>query len=134
MSQATYELLYASHLAPGVGPVEIDRILQVSRINNRNDDITGLLAFDGTHFCQYVEGPRDRVVALAERLQRDPRHTRYAVLHQGDLHGARRFNYWRLAYAYAHAPRTLASVMALSGVAAVERLMTSLPELDIGVE
>jgi hypothetical protein len=49
-------------------------VLAVSQKNNRAEDITGFLIFDGNCFIQILEGPRDRIWATFERIKKDPRH------------------------------------------------------------
>jgi hypothetical protein len=52
----------------------IEDILIVSVANNRRDDVTGALIYDGTWFAQVLEGAEALVAATFERILRDPRH------------------------------------------------------------
>jgi len=102
-------LLYVSELT-NFDAGEIDSICHQSRANNARDDITGLLVFDGQAFCQFVEGPRDAIAALLERLERDPRHVEMRVLQHGPVASGRRFPAWRLGYAYSADPAAIAQI------------------------
>jgi hypothetical protein len=49
-------------------------IIDVSRRNNPRRGITGLLVFGSGVFFQWLEGPRDNVIALMRALSTDSRH------------------------------------------------------------
>lgn len=54
-----------------------DKVVAMSKhfaVRNRDRDITGMLVFDGQYFMQVLEGPRQKVTALYELIQTDPRH------------------------------------------------------------
>ncbi|MBY6204932.1 BLUF domain-containing protein [Halomonas denitrificans] len=70
---------------------EVARILTVSRRNNRNGSISGLLHFAEGRFFQYLEGPADEVDALYARICRDDRHTEVRRLTRRPL-ARRRFD------------------------------------------
>ncbi len=93
-----YELVYRSTIAPDAGPNCIPDIARVSRSFNRNNDITGILVFDGAHFCQLFEGDHETITALIKRIEADPRHTDFRILHQGFREGERRFLAWSMAF------------------------------------
>ena len=90
-----------------------------------------LLIFDGSCFCQYVEGPPATLMALNDRLDLDPRHTHMEVLLEGSFAGPRRFSDWRLGYVDVVDGDEIGAMRDLSGddaMAAFERL---LPLLDV---
>jgi hypothetical protein len=49
-------------------------LLNQARICNARDEITGLLLYHRANFVQALEGPRDRVTPLFDRIRNDPRH------------------------------------------------------------
>ena len=104
-----FTLLYVSELTV-LDAGEIDGICHQSRSNNRRDDITGLLVFDGQAFCQFVEGPQPAMEALLARLERDGRHVNMRVVHHGPATSGRRFPNWRLGYAYSADPAAIARI------------------------
>ena len=58
----------------------LDAIFRVSVRNNRRDGITGCLALPDGHFVQVLEGRKDRVDRLMERIRADDRHEDVTVL------------------------------------------------------
>jgi len=73
--------LYVSRLAPTTPSSAIGLILRQARERNRAHGIGGALVFDGERFCQLLEGPPDGVNPLSIRIERDPRHGSFHVLH-----------------------------------------------------
>ncbi len=63
--------------------------IEASRLNAL-DGLSGLLVFNGTSFCQTIEGASDAVDALMERLRNDPRHDDLRIIDDGMI-DARRF-------------------------------------------
>ena len=61
---------------------DLEDIHRAARELNALDGITGLLVFNGTHFLQIVEGTREAIEELLDRLRRDPRHTGMEVRDQ----------------------------------------------------
>ena len=59
---------------------ELDRILNISRINNTRDDVTGALTFNNGVFGQVLEGPSEAVENAFERIQMDDRHSDVTLL------------------------------------------------------
>ena len=68
-------LTYTSLARLDLQASDLENIHRAARELNALDGITGLLVFNGTHFLQIVEGTRDAIDDLLERLRRDPRHT-----------------------------------------------------------
>jgi len=95
---AVYRILYLSHLASGRDFSVVGQILHVSRERNQQLGITGVLVFDGGRFCQLIEGTQPAVVALAQRIRRDPRHTSYRVLFEGVDDAVPTQSRWRTGY------------------------------------
>ena len=73
--------LYISRLAGTTPTSAVGLILRQARERNRLDGVGGALVFDGERFCQLMEGPPETVSALAARIERDPRHRSFHVLH-----------------------------------------------------
>lgn len=60
---------------------------------NALDGITGLLVYNGTSFCQTIEGFGPAIDDLIGRLRRDPRHSGFTVLSEEVIEN-RRFRSW----------------------------------------
>ena len=102
MTETIYKLVYCSRntIADCDGDVdaEIMRILDASRRNNVQEQVTGALLFSAGSFAQVLEGPLPAIERTFERIQCDPRHADVVVLHvlQSDH---RDFADWSMAYA-----------------------------------
>jgi hypothetical protein len=86
MSGALYRLIYCSRnviaqVLPGrdVGE-EIRAILATSRRSNKADNVTGAMLFTSSGFAQILEGTREAVERIFERISADPRHADVTVL------------------------------------------------------
>ncbi|MCB1357669.1 MAG: BLUF domain-containing protein [Maritimibacter sp.] len=93
-----YTLLYRSTAVhPFPHPSDLD-ILREAWESNRANGITGFLVRTRNHFVQFVEGPREAVHALQDRIIADPRHIGFEVLAEGPA-DLRQFPDWSMGYA-----------------------------------
>ena len=125
-----HEILYVSQLAADAPIRVVADIAAQSRVANRRRDITGLLVFDGLHFCQQFEGSGIEVAALMDRIRQDPRHTHVELLHHGPL-AERRFRRWSLGYTSVDDLDAFERLKQLRGQAAVDAFLAMLPGLDL---
>jgi hypothetical protein len=88
-------LLYASRTDRAITPEVIESILKQSREHNPQEGITGTLCFGGDIFMQVLEGGRDAVNNLYNRIVRDNRHGHAVVLHYEEV-SERRFGGWTM--------------------------------------
>lgn len=88
-------LLYASRAKVPLTPEVIDAILQTSRKGNPAAGVTGLLCHSGDIFMQVLEGGREAVSALYNRIASDPRHTDVILLRYEEI-SERRFASWSM--------------------------------------
>ncbi len=80
-----YQLLYVSTAARTfAGPQLLDLVVR-ARENNAKIGITGMLLVKGGHFLQLLEGERNAVEALFQKIERDPRHRDVTTLQHGAL-------------------------------------------------
>lgn len=70
----SFQLGYISTAQPDLLPSETREILEISRLNNMREDITGILLFDGAKFFQILEGAEASVRRAFERICEDERH------------------------------------------------------------
>ena len=112
-----YEIIYVSTLALHAPISSVGEIAGKSRAANRRRDITGLLIFDGSRFCQQLEGPRREVIRLLDHIRMDARHTDVEVIYDGELN-ERRFQNFGLGYCPTEADDALAHLEKLDGQAA----------------
>ena len=90
-------LIYVSEVAEGCGLQDVNDILQISRKNNEENGITGILCYDGTYFVQWIEGARDKVNALYGFILKDKRHGNTTILEYSEI-AKREFEGWSMAY------------------------------------
>ena len=125
-----HEILYCSVLSEGQSPNIVGQIAAQARARNAARDVTGLLVFDGMHFCQHLEGPADAVLHLLDRLQQDPRHTAVRVVYEGPC-TERRYRRFDLGFAQTADSDDMAGIQALDGEAALRRFLALQPGFDI---
>lgn len=88
-------LLYASRAAAKIDHDELHAILKASKANNPKLGVTGALCCADGVFMQALEGGRDAVNALYNKIAADPRH-RDVVLLSYDEIAERRFASWSM--------------------------------------
>ena len=88
-------LLYASRAVPSVDQDELVAILRKSKANNPEAGVTGVLCFSEGIFLQVLEGGRDAVNTLYNRIATDSRHTDVTLLCYEEI-GERRFAGWSM--------------------------------------
>jgi len=97
------QLVYASraNFEPATDGVSIEptvaRILLQSRRNNVGQAIGGVLYYGDGCFFQCLEGSRDAVETLADKIQQDPRHSDFRVLRKKAV-DARLFSDWSMKF------------------------------------
>ncbi|WP_084398208.1 BLUF domain-containing protein [Henriciella aquimarina] len=69
-----YRLVYVSTAVDNLGDEDIENILNVSQSNNDERYITGFLAHNGKSFMQALEGERQEVHEIYDRIAKDDRH------------------------------------------------------------
>jgi hypothetical protein len=101
--QPLYHIIYHS-LASGEGMTSeaLADLLRQARAYNQAHRLTGLLLYaDATkEFVQVLEGPRDEVQAIYQKIAPDLRHKHAFVLHEG-VSQQRMFPDWRMGFARA---------------------------------
>ena len=75
---------------------DLDTILQGSVKNNESKDITGLLLYKGGCFLQLLEGEKEVVEDLYDKIYNDPRHKNIITLVDGN-YNERLFPYWSMS-------------------------------------
>ena len=94
-------LLYASRASGPVTQDTLDAILAESRRNNPALGITGILCHGGDVYLQVLEGGREAVNALYNRIVRDARHDPVTLLHYQEI-TERRFAGWTMGQVNLH--------------------------------
>ena len=94
--QVLQEVVYVSRAVEPQTAAALRRIVDTARMLNRRRDLTGVLAFSGSHFLQVLEGNEARLDELLRSLRRDARHDGLAVLSRKAV-AHRRFGDWAMA-------------------------------------
>lgn len=130
ISASTLEhFFYFSRLAPTASAACIADILRTARPFNARHELTGVLIFDGSRFCQYLEGGREAVKTLLKAIMQDPRHVDIEVRTSGAI-SARLFDRWSMAYAHDAEGEVLNRLAEAETHLLIERLQSLLPKLD----
>ncbi len=90
-------LIYASTHEIDTGTKDILNILVQARKGNVKRGITGLLLYDTRFFMQWLEGDRDMVGEVLQRIFTDDRHSHPVILAYNEVH-KREFFEWHMAY------------------------------------
>ncbi|MEO7504745.1 MAG: BLUF domain-containing protein [Sphingomicrobium sp.] len=92
-----FQIAYFSTASTRQDVRTVHDILVSSRINNRRDDITGLLVAGGNRYLQVIEGPRAATERLYATIRADQRHLAVTTLLQRTVL-RRCFDGWSLAF------------------------------------
>jgi hypothetical protein len=92
-----YTLGYASTETAPLSTADLLELLNQARQFNLAHGITGLLLHRDNSFLQVVEGPKAELMALYERIKRDPRHQRVEILFEEPI-AEREFSDWQMAF------------------------------------
>jgi len=90
-------LMYASRAADSVDAEALSTILRKSKENNPRIGVTGVLCFcfNAGIFLQVLEGGRNAVSMLYNRISQDPRHREVVLLSYEEI-GERSFSSWSM--------------------------------------
>lgn len=90
-------LMYASRAADSVDAEALSTILRKSKENNPRIGVTGVLCFcfNAGIFLQVLEGGRNAVSMLYNRISQDPRHREVVLLSYEEI-GERSFSGWSM--------------------------------------
>ncbi len=92
-----YSLGYASTQTSPLGTAGLLELLNGARLFNQAKNITGLLLHREDSFMQVIEGRKEDVLALYERIRKDPRHHRVETLFEDEI-DTREFSDWQMGF------------------------------------
>ncbi|CAH0992529.1 hypothetical protein SIN8267_02662 [Sinobacterium norvegicum] len=90
-------LVYASKVEYDLEEADINAILNASKQNNLEKNITGALCYSNRFFLQCLEGSRLDVNALYHHILADGRHSQSAILQYSEI-DQREFDDWSMGY------------------------------------
>jgi len=74
------QLIYLSYRTEKCTNDEIDKILTISIKKNETKNVTGILLYSDTIFIQVLEGQKDEILAIYDKIKQDPRHTKVVMI------------------------------------------------------
>ena len=77
--------------------MQLDELLGTARSFNAAHNVSGILLYKDGSFFQYLEGEREVVEALFERIKRDKRHYAVRLLLSNPIN-ERVFNNWQMGF------------------------------------
>lgn len=92
-----YQLMYLSDAVRDFPTSELESLLEKARAYNEPRGITGCLIYGNGKFIQFIEGEKDQVVALYEKIEKDPRHNN-VLLYQPAVSANRLFEEWSMGF------------------------------------
>ncbi len=90
-------LTYVSSATQLFSEEDLVKLLEKSRRNNHALGITGLLLYRDGNFMQLLEGEKETVLALAAKIEQDPRHHGFLPLIQQEQ-TEREFPDWAMGF------------------------------------
>lgn len=91
------QISYISSATRSMSQDDLEEILRISRENNAQLGITGMLLYGNKTFIQIMEGEEKVVNALIEKIKRDPRHTDFHVLKKKTIE-RREYSDWSMGF------------------------------------
>ncbi len=92
-----YEILYTSLSKEKFDAASIQTLLQQCYDNNVVNNITGCMVFKKREFIQVIEGEKEVVLQLFEKIKKDERHSKLKVIWQGKTL-ERSFEKWLMGF------------------------------------
>ncbi|MDX2162432.1 MAG: BLUF domain-containing protein [bacterium] len=92
-----HSLVYVSIESRPMTVDDIRNILDKARAFNTSQDITGMLLYRGGYFIQALEGEKERVQALFDKIARDDRHQNVLKVYNAAIN-ERAFGSWSMGF------------------------------------
>ncbi|MBF0302126.1 MAG: EAL domain-containing protein [Desulfamplus sp.] len=92
-----YTVIYISKASDSISHDEIESILKSSRKNNAELCITGFLIYHNGYFMQLIEGRKESIETLLEKVMNDSRHSDIKIILRA-FNERRLFTDWTMGY------------------------------------
>lgn len=96
-----YHLVYLSTSTKFLSDDELATMLEKAQANNKSLGVTGALVYHDGNFAQMLEGPKDIVLNLFEKISKDPRHFGVIKIEEGPIQ-KREFENWSMSFQNVH--------------------------------
>lgn len=97
MAEKLKGIVYVSKALQRFDTADLEEISNRASIANNELEVTGYLYFENDRFVQYIEGEKDVVESLMERINSDPRHEVINQFPREDIEN-RKFPSWNMKY------------------------------------
>lgn len=92
-NNSLYEIVYTSFSR--INSIEIESMIQESVKRNTENNITGCILYNDSEFYQVLEGQKEAVKLLFEKIKKDNRHSGLRVMWESDI-PKRAFSNWSM--------------------------------------
>lgn len=92
-----YRIMYMSSATRTISDEELEELLRKAKIKNKQRDLTGLLIVKGRTFLQCLEGEKEKVLKVYNKILEDERHENVIELIEEDTE-TRLFPTWEMGY------------------------------------
>jgi hypothetical protein len=97
-----FHLIYTSRASQAFSDADLKKLLMHARLNNGKINVTGMLIYHDGVFLQALEGDEQSVREVFKRIEKDARHSGFAILRSQSSFGERRiFGDWSMGFANA---------------------------------
>lgn len=97
-----YHIIYISTAYKLLDEYELATILEASRENNKQADVTGILLYAEGTFLQVLEGEKENIERIFNKIVQDLRHSNVIELVKGSIKN-RNFLEWSMGFASVNA-------------------------------
>lgn len=94
-----FQLIYVSQATSSIQLDEIENILEASRANNQVEQVTGMLMYKDRLFVQILEGEKDHVFSVYNRVKDDSRHQGVQIIEELEV-PKRQFDQWIMGFKF----------------------------------
>lgn len=92
-----YYIVYVSTAKQKFNSGKLKELLKKSRVFNQKNGITGMLLYSDGDFIQALEGPKETVLTLFQKISKDERHGQIIKIKAGHWDN-RKFSVWSMGF------------------------------------
>lgn len=92
-----YYIIYSSRPTKALNDAELEELLAVSRTENKNYQVTGMLVCMSDSYIQLIEGYEEPIKRLYQNIVNDTRHDHVITLKEGQI-SKRFFPDWAMGF------------------------------------
>ena len=92
-----HRIIYLSSVSKDLTNEEVHNLLLLSKINNKKNNISGLLLFIDGNFIQVLEGDKDTINDLFQKIEKDTRHKNVTKVIEDTIE-SRQFENWDMGF------------------------------------